>query len=38
MIPMVRNVAIYVILTLVTCGLFGIYWMIVLNPAPRAAW
>lgn len=31
MIPMVRNVAIYVILTLVTCGLFGFYWMVVLN-------
>lgn len=31
MIPKVRNVAIYVILTLVTCGLFGLYWMVVLN-------
>ena len=35
--PMVRNVAIYVILTLVTCGLFGIYWMIVLNDDSLAA-
>lgn len=31
MIPAVRNVAAYVILTIVTCGLFGIYWMIVLT-------
>lgn len=35
--PMVRNVAIYVILTLVTCGFFGIYWMIVLNDDSLAA-
>lgn len=31
MIPAVRNVVVYVILTVITCGLFGIYWMIVLN-------
>lgn len=37
MIPVVRNVAIYVILTLVTCGLFGFYWMLVLNDDSLAA-
>lgn len=37
MIPVVRNVAIYVILTLVTCGLFGFFWMIVLNDDSLAA-
>ena len=31
MIPAERNVAVYVILTIVTCGIFGIYWMLVLN-------
>lgn len=31
MIPAERNVVAYVILTIVTCGIFGIYWMIVLN-------
>ncbi len=25
-----RNIALYIILTLITCGLFGIYWLIVL--------
>lgn len=35
--PMVRNVAIYVILTLVTCGLFGLYWMLALNDDSLAA-
>lgn len=31
MIPAERNVAAYVILTIVTCGIFGLYWMVVLN-------
>lgn len=26
-----RNIAVSIILTLVTCGIYGIYWMIVLN-------
>ena len=25
-----RNIALYIILTIITCGLFGIYWLIVL--------
>jgi membrane protease YdiL (CAAX protease family) len=26
-----RNIALYVIVTLVTCGLFGLYWFVVLT-------
>lgn len=37
MIPAQRNVAIYVILTIVTCGIFGFYWMMVLNDDVLAA-
>ena len=37
MIPVKRNIVIYVILTLVTCGLFGLFWMIVLNDDSLAA-
>ena len=37
MIPVKRNIVMYVILTLVTCGLFGLFWMIVLNDDSLAA-
>ncbi len=26
-----RNIALYVVLTIVTCGLFGLYWLCVVN-------
>ena len=26
-----RNIALYIVLTLVTCGIFGLYWLVVLN-------
>ena len=26
-----RNIAIYILLTIITCGIFGIYWFIVLH-------
>ena len=29
--PQVRSIAIYLILTIVTCGIFGIYWLYTLN-------
>lgn len=27
---MYRNVALYIVLTVITCGLFGLYWLVVL--------
>ena len=42
-----RNIALCIIFTLLTCGIYGIYWMIVLNDEmldalvktePAAAW
>ena len=32
-----RNIALYIILTIITCGLFGIYWLIVLADDMNAA-
>ncbi len=26
-----RSIALYIVLTVITCGIFGIYWMVVLN-------
>lgn len=26
-----RNIAVYVVLTIVTCGIFGLYWIVTLN-------
>lgn len=31
-----RNIVVCILLTLVTCGLYGIYWMIVLNDNTNA--
>ncbi len=31
MVNQERNIAVCIILTIVTCGIYGIYWMIVLN-------
>ena len=33
-----RNIAIAVILSIVTCGLYGIYWMIKLNDEVNQIW
>ena len=32
-----RNVALYIVLTIVTCGIFGLYWFVVLTNDANAA-
>ncbi len=31
-----RSIALYIVLTIITCGIFGIYWMVVLNDDTNA--
>ena len=26
-----RSIALYIVLTIITCGIFGLYWLVVLN-------